>query len=90
MDWYDSPQPDKLDNLFEESFKLVTAELKSDSYTRYLDSEMFKDFVKHKGEKFISTLRGESEKKQIKFSPFNVNGCIKDQDIVSMLRLVRN
>jgi hypothetical protein len=90
MDWYDAPQPDKLENLFEESFKLVTSELKSDSYTRYLDSEMFKEFVKKKGEKYISTLREESEKKQIQFSPFNVNGCIKDQDIVSLLRLVRN
>jgi hypothetical protein len=80
----------KLDALFDDAHKLVSAELKADSFTRYLDSDTFKEFVKKKGTKYINALVAASEKKQISFSPFDVNGAIKDQDIISLLRLVED
>jgi hypothetical protein len=87
-----SPEYDNLDTLFDATYKLVFLELKSDSFVRYLDSETFKDFAKKKGHKFMNELCPQEAVKQleIKWSPFDVNWCIQNDDVVTLLRMVED
>jgi hypothetical protein len=80
---------DNLDTIFDESYKVISAELKSDSFARYIDSVMFKEFSSKKGAKFMTELLPQDFKlKTITFSPFNVVGTVQNEDVVSLLRMV--
>jgi hypothetical protein len=85
-------QPDSpnLETLFDEIYKLVFLELKNDSFVRYLDSELFKEFSAKKGEKFMNELILAAQRHDVTFSNFHVNGNILDHDIINLLRMTED
>jgi hypothetical protein len=66
----------------------VLLEVKSDSFVRYLDSELFLEFAKSKKEGFFKQYYINTPRdRPIEFSPFNVTANIHDQDIINLLRM---
>ncbi len=64
------------------------SEVKNDSFVRYLDSELFTDFARKKGDQFFTNLLATTVPTQpITMSDFNSRNNVTDIDISNLIRL---
>ncbi|KAL0476766.1 hypothetical protein AKO1_002766, partial [Acrasis kona] len=84
----DSTEP--MNKMFDSAFNAVYRELKSDSFHRYVNSELFKRFIERKGEAYLETISINltSSSGASKMMPSGFDTChISDRDLECLVRL---
>ncbi|KAL0490141.1 regulator of G-protein signaling [Acrasis kona] len=77
------------ENLFQPIHNIVFAELRSDSFHRYLNSEIFKEYINKKGEQYLNSISKKifnCKKPKILPGDFSVP-YITDQDVENWIRM---